>query len=76
MEAEKESVLDAYMFFDLYQARQLTWEWVKEYNIRRPHESLENLTSYERKMNLLKNDHSLKKLFENRCTYTISKKFL
>jgi len=43
------------MFFDLYQVRQLTQEWMEEYNVRRPHESLGNLTPYEWKMNLLKN---------------------
>ncbi len=57
----REAVLDAYMFFDLYQVRQLTQEWMEEYNVRRPHESLGNLTPYEWKMNLLKNDHPLKK---------------
>lgn len=57
----REAVLDAYMFFDLYQVRQLTQEWIEEYNTRRPHESLGNLTPYEWKMNLLKNDPYLNK---------------
>lgn len=57
----REAVLDAYLFFDLYQVKQLTQEWMDEYNHKRPHESLGNLTPYEWKMNLLKNDQPLKK---------------
>jgi putative transposase len=43
----REAVLDAYLFFDLYQVRQLTQEWMEEYNERRPHEALKNLTPME-----------------------------
>lgn len=43
----REAVLDAYLFFDLYQVKQLTEEWIEEYNERRPHESLNNLTPVE-----------------------------
>lgn len=43
----REAVLDAYLFFDLYQVKQLTDEWIIEYNERRPHESLNNLTPQE-----------------------------
>jgi putative transposase len=43
----REAVLDAYLFFDLDQVRQLTAEWMEEYNLRRPHESLDNLTPDE-----------------------------
>jgi putative transposase len=43
----REAVLDAYLFFDLDQVRQLTVEWMEEYNQRRPHESLNNLTPEE-----------------------------
>lgn len=57
----RDAVLDAYLFFNLYQVRHLTQEWVEEYNYRRPHESLNDLTPYEWKMNLLKNDQPLKK---------------
>lgn len=57
----REAVLDAYLFFDLYQVRQLTQEWMEEYNQKRPHESLGNLTPYEWKMNLIKNDQALNK---------------
>jgi len=49
----REAVLDAYIFFDLYQVKQLTAEWITEYNERRPHEALNNLTSEEWKTNLL-----------------------
>lgn len=56
----REAVLDAYLFFDLEQVRQLTQEWMQEYNHNRPHESLGNLTPHEWKMNLLKNDQTLK----------------
>lgn len=57
----RDAVLDAYLFFDLYQVRQLTQEWIEEYNYRRPHESLGDLTPYEWKMNLLKTNQTLKK---------------
>jgi len=43
----REAVLDAYLFFDLYQVKQLTEEWLEEYNERRPHEALNNLTPAE-----------------------------
>jgi putative transposase len=43
----REAVLDAYLFFDLYQVKQLTEEWMEEYNERRPHEGLNNLTPME-----------------------------
>lgn len=58
----REAVLDAYLFFDLYQVRLLTEEWMEEYNYKRPHESLGNLTPYEWKSNLLKNIQTLKKV--------------
>lgn len=43
----REAVLDAYLFFDLNQVRELTQEWLEEYNQRRPHEALNNLTPEE-----------------------------
>jgi len=43
----REAVLDAYLFFDLYQVKQLTEEWMEEYNQRRPHEALNNLSPIE-----------------------------
>jgi putative transposase len=36
-------VLDAYIFEDLYQFREITEEWLEDYNHHRPHESLNNL---------------------------------
>ena len=33
----REAALDAYLFFDLYQVKQLTEEWMIEYNERRPY---------------------------------------
>lgn len=50
----REAVLDAYLFFALDQIRQLTTEWIDEYNNRRPHEGLSNMTPFEWKDLLLK----------------------
>ncbi|WP_152530826.1 IS3 family transposase [Sediminibacterium sp. C3] len=55
----REAILDAYLFFDLNEVRLLTEEWIEEYNNHRPHESLNNLTPTEWKLNLIKNDYSL-----------------
>lgn len=52
----REAVLDAYLFFDLDQIRQLTTEWIEEYNQRRPHEALENMTPVEWKDWLVKKE--------------------
>jgi len=49
----RQAVLDAYLFFDLDQIRQLTSEWMEEYNLRRPHEALGNLTPNEWRDKLL-----------------------
>jgi putative transposase len=48
----REAILDAYMFFKLDQVRQLTSYWIEEYNCRRPHEALNNLTPEEWKSKL------------------------
>jgi putative transposase len=53
----REAVLDAYLFFDLDQVRQLTQEWIEEYNQRRPHEGLNNLTPEEWKYKVSKNEY-------------------
>jgi putative transposase len=55
----REAVLDAYLFFDLYQVKQLTEEWMIEYNQRRPHEALGNLTPEEWNKNVSNNAISL-----------------
>jgi len=39
----RQDVLDAYIFEDLYQFREITEEWLEDYNHHRPHESLKNL---------------------------------
>ncbi|WP_394342708.1 IS3 family transposase [Sandaracinomonas limnophila] len=51
----REAVLDAYLFFELNDVRKLTNEWIEEYNYKRPHESLGNLTPKEWKEKVLKN---------------------
>jgi putative transposase len=58
----RESILDAYLFFELDQVITLTEEWMDEYNLRRPHESLGNLTPNEWKMKQLKPELSTFKL--------------
>ena len=37
----REEVLDAYLFQDIFQVRDLCTEWMEDYNYIRPHESLE-----------------------------------
>jgi len=56
----REAVLDAYLFFDLFQVRQLTAEWMEEYNQRRPHEGLNNQTPEEVRIQVFKNETTLK----------------
>lgn len=55
----RESILDAYLFFELDEVRQLTEEWMEEYNERRPHESLDNRTPSEWREMLLKEKENL-----------------
>jgi putative transposase len=50
----RREVLDAYVFFELHEVRDLTEKWKDEYNNRRPHEALQNMTPNEWKLNLLK----------------------
>ena len=53
----REAVLDAYLFFDLYQVRKLTEEWMEEYNERRPHEALNNMTPVEWSNGIVNNEN-------------------
>jgi putative transposase len=53
----REAILDAYLFFDLDEVRQLTQEWMEEYNETRPHEGLNNLTPKEWKQMIQKNEY-------------------
>ncbi|MBW2704451.1 MAG: transposase family protein, partial [Deltaproteobacteria bacterium] len=39
----RDEVLSAYLFDDLDQVWQITWDWMQEYNEERPHESLGNV---------------------------------
>ncbi len=43
----RREILDAYLFEDLWEVRQLTEEFIDEYNNRRPHQSLNNMTPKE-----------------------------
>jgi putative transposase len=52
----REAVLDAYLFFELSEVRLLTDEWMYEYNEKRPHEGLNNMTPMEWKENLIKTE--------------------
>lgn len=54
----REAVLDAYIFEDLHQVKELTSAWMDEYNQRRPHESLNNMTPHEWKTALQKAENS------------------
>ena len=50
-----EAVLNAYLFFELNDLRNLTKECIEEYNYKRPHESLGNSTPFEWKEKELNN---------------------
>lgn len=56
----REAILDAYLFFELDQVRLLTAEWIEEYNKRRPHEALNNLTPEEVRIQVFNNENPLK----------------
>ena len=43
----REEVLDMYVFSNLSEVREITENWLKEYNEERPHESLGNMTPIE-----------------------------
>ena len=37
-------MLSAYLFEDLDQVREITWDWMREYNEERPHDALGKVT--------------------------------
>lgn len=43
----REDVLDANLFKDINEARQITWKWLEEYNHQRPHQALNYQTPKE-----------------------------
>jgi putative transposase len=49
----REAILEAHLFTDIREVRDLTKEWMDEYNQRRPHEALQNQTPSEHKQQIL-----------------------
>jgi putative transposase len=43
----REDILDAYLFKNTKHAQEITNDWVEEYNTKRPHQSLNQLTPHE-----------------------------
>ena len=43
----REDVLDAYLFFTIEEAREITAAWIEEYNAMRPHEALGGVPPYQ-----------------------------
>ena len=49
----RRAILDAYIFRNIEEVRELTEKWRKDYNENRPHEALGNMTPLEYKHMLL-----------------------
>jgi hypothetical protein len=43
----REDVLDAFLFNSLQEVREITEQWIEEYNAIRPHDALEGLPPYQ-----------------------------
>ncbi len=52
----RRAILDAYIFRNIEEVRELTERWRTDYNERRPHEALSNMTPQEYKEMLLTGD--------------------
>lgn len=52
----RREILDAYVFFELYEVRKLTEDWIQLYNHQRPHEALDNKTPVEWREQTLSNN--------------------
>lgn len=40
----REDILDAYLFDCIHELRELSWNWMEDYNLNHPHQSLNNLS--------------------------------
>ena len=47
-----EAILEAYLFTDIREVRDLTEDWIEEYKERRPHQALQNRTPSEWKQQI------------------------
>lgn len=52
----RRAVLDAYIFRNIGEVREITDRWMLDYNERRPHEALNNMSPRDYKMNFLENN--------------------
>ncbi len=60
----RDEILNSYLFEDMDQVRVLSWDWMEEYNTKRPHESLGEMTPQKYKeLSLLVDSGKLEKSF-------------